>query len=128
MTISEILEYFILGTKVGKVLIMEDAELKTSVDIISLIDSSSLSVSSISEADSSADNKHGCKTPEQREISSLISFKGGFICSLASGRAVVVDTVFNKDTEDVRLKVSQIIRYYFLYEYFLPNFHKKNLL
>ena len=31
--------------------------------------------------------------------------KGGFICSLGSGRAVVVDTIINKDSdEDVKLK------------------------
>ena len=89
---------------------MEDAELKTSVDIISLIDNSNVSMSSISEAEVS-ESKHGCTTAEMKEISALISFKGGFICSLGSGRAVVVDTIINKDSdEDVKLKISQLIR------------------
>ena len=63
------------GTKVGKILIMEDAELKTSVDIITLIDNSNVSLSSMSEAEVS-DSKHGCTNPEMREISAMISFKG----------------------------------------------------
>ena len=65
----------ITGTKVGKILIMEDAELKTSVDVISLIDNSNVSMSSMSEAEVS-ESKHGCTSPEMREISALISFKG----------------------------------------------------
>ena len=97
-------KYNLTGTKVGKILIMEDAELKTSVDIITLIDNSNVSLSSMSEAEVS-DSKHGCTNPEMREISAMISFKGGFICSLGSGRAVVVDTIINKDSdEDVKLK------------------------
>lgn len=76
--------HVLIGTKVGKVLIMEDAELKSTVDIINLIENSNVSLSSMSEAEGS-ESKHGCKNAEQREISSLISFKGGFICSLASG-------------------------------------------
>ena len=54
---------------------MEDAELKTSVDVISLIDNSNVSMSSMSEAEVS-ESKHGCTSPEMREISALISFKG----------------------------------------------------
>ena len=41
----------------------------------------------------------------------LISFQGGFICSLGSGRAVVVDTVISKESdEDIKITVSQIIK------------------
>ena len=35
-----------IGTKSGKVLLLEDAELKTTIDIISLIESSDLSLTS----------------------------------------------------------------------------------
>ena len=65
----------VTGTKVGKVLIMEDAELKTTVDIISLIENSNVSLSSVSETELS-ESIHGCRTAEHREVSALISFKG----------------------------------------------------
>ena len=89
---------------------MEDAELKTTVDIISLIENSSISQSSISETEM-GEQKHGCRTPEHREVCALISFKGGFICALGSGRAIVVETIFSKDSdEDVKLKVTQVVK------------------
>ena len=100
--------HVLIGTKVGKILIMEDAELKTSVDIINLIDNSHLiSNSSMSESET-ADVK--IKSAERREISALISFKGGFICSLGSGRAVIVETQISKEDEEVKLQVTQMIR------------------
>ena len=100
--------HVLIGTKVGKILIMEDAELKTSVDIINLIDNSHLiSNSSMSESET-ADVK--IKSAEKREISALISFKGGFICSLGSGRAVIVETQISKEEEEVKLQVTQMIK------------------
>ena len=55
---------------------MADAELKTSVDIIGLIDNSDVSLSCASETSVVGESKSGCTTPEMREISALISFKG----------------------------------------------------
>lgn len=100
--------HVIIGTKVGKILIMEDAELKTTVDFISLIDSSDISASSstaVTTSDISEKSKHGVVTAEHREINSLITFKGGFICALGSGRAVVVEAVAKKDEDDIKLDV-----------------------
>ena len=64
-----------IGTKVGKILIMEDAELKTSVDLIALIDNSVISGSSMPDVET-AESRHGVRTAEHKEINALISFKG----------------------------------------------------
>ena len=50
------------------------------------------------------------KSAEKREISALISFKGGFICSLGSGRAVIVETQISKEEEEVKLQVTQMVK------------------
>jgi alcohol dehydrogenase class IV len=105
--------HVIIGSKVGKILIMEDAELKCTTDIISLIENSDISISSVSMSDSDsspAELKAGIRTAEHKEINALISFKGGFICSLGSGRAVVIESIMGKEDEEVKLKVAQIIK------------------
>ena len=66
-----------IGTKVGKILIMEDAELKTSADIIGLVDSSHIPASSVSGNDVSETSEAlGIRNAEHREIHALISYKG----------------------------------------------------
>ena len=69
-----------IGTKVGKILIMEDAELKTSADIIGLVDSSHIPASSVSGNDVSETSEAlGIRNAEHREIHALISFKGKMV-------------------------------------------------
>ena len=98
-----------IGTKVGKILIMEDAELKTSADIIGLVDTSHIAPSSVSEV-SETSEQLGIRNAEHREIHALISFKGGFIVSLGSGRAVMVEADLKQDVEEIKLRVKQIIK------------------
>ena len=52
----------------------------------------------------------GIRNAEHREIHSLISYKGGFIVSLGSGRAVIVEADLKQDVEEIKLRVKQIIK------------------
>ena len=141
-----------IGTKAGKLLLLEDAELKQTIDLLSLIESSDISATNGileivivtykyfnvsddfmmfvrtfktdqypviycvfgSESLSSkevAETKSGSSAgQDKREISALITFKGGLVCSFGNGKVIVIQVQSSKDDEDIRFKVTDIIK------------------
>ena len=49
-------------------------------------------------------------TSDKREISSLITFKGGLVCSFGNGKVIVLQVQTSKDDDDIRFKVADIIK------------------
>ena len=49
-------------------------------------------------------------TSDKREISALITFKGGLVCSFGNGKVIVLQVQTSKDDDDIRFKVADIIK------------------
>ena len=50
-------------------------------------------------------------TPQdKREICSLITFKGGLVCSFGNGKVIVLQVQTSKEDDDIRFKVADIIK------------------
>ena len=47
---------------------------------------------------------------DKREISALITFKGGLVCSFGNGKVIVLQVQTSKDDDDIRFKVADIIK------------------
>ena len=63
-------------------------------------------------AKEAAESKTGSVLSSQknREISALITFKGGLVCSYGNGKVIVVHVQAAKDDDDIRFNVTDIIK------------------
>ena len=49
-------------------------------------------------------------TGVSREVSALLTFKGGIVCSVGNGKVAVVNVQAQKDADELKLKVVDLIR------------------
>ena len=120
-------KHVLIGTKTGKVLVLEDAELKSTVDVFAVIQIASAEPASLLQTSAPGVKERGGSlstfsissgsssvVSEEKFINSLIAFKTGFVCSVGAGKVAVFELekplkeLLGDD--EVKFKVSHTVR------------------
>eukprot|EP00094_Tigriopus_californicus_P008583 TCALIF_08273-PA protein Name:"Similar to WDR65 WD repeat-containing protein 65 (Homo sapiens)" AED:0.08 eAED:0.08 QI:0/0.28/0.12/0.75/0.42/0.37/8/0/1160 len=119
-------KHVLIGTKSGKVLLLEDAELRATIDVHALVqevlaESSNQLLMSVPVRDhSSGSTLSACGSSsssfvsEDRFVHAIVAFKSGFLCSLGLGKVAVFELLKPLKTlradDEISFKVRHLIR------------------